>query len=153
MSNPKPLVPGQAQAIDVDLLPTAYVFQSGHRLRLALAGAASVADGLPFPQGPGANPAAFTWTVMQDAEHPATLTLPVVGTAGRAAITADVGAVARGGRNAVYLASHLGTAPRRSGTPKLNDGPDFDRFRRGRAEAAGYGGREISQQASQSCLW
>jgi putative CocE/NonD family hydrolase len=82
LSNPKPLVPDQAQAIDVDLLPTAYVFQSGHRLRLALAGASSVADGLPFPQGPGANPAAFTWTVMQDAAHPATLILPVVGTAG-----------------------------------------------------------------------
>jgi uncharacterized protein len=82
LSDPKPLVPDQAQKIDVDLLPTAYVFQPGHRLRLALAGAASVADGLPFPQGPGPNPAAFTWTVMQDAEHPATLTLPIVGTAG-----------------------------------------------------------------------
>jgi len=82
LSDPKPLVPGQMQKIDVDLLPTAYVFQSGHRLRLALAGAASVADDLPFPQGPGPNPAAFTWTVMQDAEHPATFTLPVVGTAG-----------------------------------------------------------------------
>ena len=82
LSDPKPLVPGQLQKIDVDLLPTAYVFQSGHRLRLALAGGASVADGLRFPQGPGANPAAFTWTVMQDAEHPATLALPVVGTAG-----------------------------------------------------------------------
>ncbi len=82
LSDPKPLVPGQAQKIDVDLLPTAYVFQPGHRLRLALAGAASVTPGLPFPQGPGPNLAAFTWTVMQDAEHPATLALPVVGTAG-----------------------------------------------------------------------
>lgn len=81
-SDPKPLTPGQAQRIDLDLLPTAYVFQPGHRVRLALAGAASVAPGLPFPQGPGPNPAAFTWTVMQDAEHPAVLTLPVVGTAG-----------------------------------------------------------------------
>ncbi len=82
LSDPKPLVPGQAQRIEVDLLPTAYVFQQGHRLRLALAGAASVTPGLPFPQGPGPNPAAFTWTVMQDAEHPATLALPIVGTAG-----------------------------------------------------------------------
>jgi len=82
LSDPKPLAPGQAQKIDADLLPTAYVFQPGHRLRLALAGAASVAPGLPFPQGPGPNPAAFTWTVMQDAEHPATLALPIVGTAG-----------------------------------------------------------------------
>ncbi len=82
LSDPKPLAPGQAQKIDADLLPTAYVFQPGHRLRLALAGAASAAPGLPFPQGPGPNPAAFTWTVMQDAEHPATLALPIVGTAG-----------------------------------------------------------------------
>ena len=79
LSDPTPLVPGRAQRIEVDLLPTAYVFQPGHRMRLALAGAASVAPGLPFPQGPGPNPAAFTWTVLQDAEHPATLALPVVG--------------------------------------------------------------------------
>lgn len=82
LSDPKPLVPGQAQNISLDLLPTAYVFHSGHRIRLALAGAASSALGLPFPQGPGPNPAAFTWTVMQDAAHPATLMLPIVGTAG-----------------------------------------------------------------------
>ncbi len=80
----KALVPGQAQKIELDLLPTAYVFQPGHRLRLALAGAASVAAGLPFPQGPGPHPTAFTWTVMQDAEHPATLTLPIIGSAGAA---------------------------------------------------------------------
>jgi putative CocE/NonD family hydrolase len=82
LSDPTPLVPGQAQKIELDLLPTAYVFQPGHRLRLALAGAASAAPGLPFPQGPGPNPAAFTWTVLQDAEHPATLALPIIGTAG-----------------------------------------------------------------------
>jgi len=81
LSDPTPLVPGQARKIDLDLLPSAYVFQPGHRLRLALAGAASVAPGLPFPQGPGPNPAAFTWTVLQDAEHPATFALPIVGTA------------------------------------------------------------------------
>jgi predicted acyl esterase len=73
---------GQARQVEVDLLPTAYVFQPGHRMRLAMAGSAGVAPGLPFPQGPGPNPAAFTWTVMQDAGHPAVLALPVVGTAG-----------------------------------------------------------------------
>jgi len=82
LSDPVPLVPGQAQKVELDLLPTAYVFQPGHRMRLAMAGAASVAPGLPFPQGPGPNPAAFTWTVLQDADHPATLALPVIGTAG-----------------------------------------------------------------------
>ena len=82
LSDPTPLVPGQARRVELDLLPTAYVFQPGHRLRLALAGAANAAPGLPFPQGPGPNPAAFTWTVLQDADHPATLALPIVGTAG-----------------------------------------------------------------------
>ena len=80
MSEPKPLVPGQAAQYSLDLLPTAYVFQPGHRMRLALAGAAKAAPGLPFPQGPGPNPAAFTWTILQDADHPAVLELPVVGT-------------------------------------------------------------------------
>lgn len=84
LSDPKPLTPGQPQKIDLDLLPTAYVFQPGHRLRLALAGAASAEAGLTQPQGPGPNPAAFTWTVLQDAAHPAILTLPIVGTAGEA---------------------------------------------------------------------
>jgi predicted acyl esterase len=83
MSDPKPLTPGQAIKIDLNLLPTAYVFQPGHRLRLALAGAASAAPGLGSPQGPGQNPNAFTWTVLQDAAHPATLTLPVIGTGWR----------------------------------------------------------------------
>ena len=81
-THPLPLVPGQARAIDLDLLPTAMVFQPGHRIRLALAGAASAAPGLPAPQGPGPNPAAFIWTVLQDDAHHATLTLPIVGTAG-----------------------------------------------------------------------
>ena len=82
LSDPAPLVPGQAQKIELDLLPTAYVFQPGHRMRLAMAGAAGVAPGLPSPQGPGPSLAAFTWTVLQDAGHPAVLALPVVGTAG-----------------------------------------------------------------------
>ena len=81
-AEPAPLVPGQARRIALDLLPTAMVFQPGHRIRLALAGAATAAPGLPNPQGPGPNPAAFTWTVLQDGAHPATLTLPIVGTAG-----------------------------------------------------------------------
>jgi len=82
MSDPKPLTPGQAGKYELDLLPTAYVFQPSHRIRLALAGAAKVAPGLPFPQGPGPNSVAFTWTVLQDRDHPATLDLPIVGTSG-----------------------------------------------------------------------
>ncbi len=82
LSDPKPLIPGEAQRYELDLLPTAYVVQPGHRIRLALAGAAKAVPGLPFPQGPGPNPAAFTWTILQDAGHPSTLDLPVVGSGG-----------------------------------------------------------------------
>lgn len=82
LSEARPLVPGEARRYALDLLPTAYVFQPGHRLRLSLAGAAKAAPGLPVPQGPGPNPAANTWTVLQDRDHPATLDLPIVGTSG-----------------------------------------------------------------------
>ena len=51
LSDPTPLVPGEARKVELDLLPTAYVFQPGHRLRLALAGAASVAPGLAVSAG------------------------------------------------------------------------------------------------------
>ena len=59
---PVPLVPGQAAKYELDLYPTAYVFAAGHRMRLVVAGGASVAQGLQYPQGPGKNPAANTWS-------------------------------------------------------------------------------------------
>ncbi len=77
-----PLTPGAAQRFTLDMFPTAYVFQAGHRIRLAVAGGASAAVGLPFPQGPGPNPTPSTWTIMQDADHPSTIELPVIGTGG-----------------------------------------------------------------------
>jgi predicted acyl esterase len=80
LADPAPLTPGAVRRYNFDLLPTAYVFQAGHRIRLALAGGARAAAGLPAPQGPGANPAAFTWTVLQDPDHPSALELPIVGT-------------------------------------------------------------------------
>ena len=73
-------MPGEVGRYSIQLLPTAYVFQSGHRMRLALAGAAKAAPGLPFPQGPGPAKEAFTWTILQDAGHPAIFELPVIGT-------------------------------------------------------------------------
>ena len=78
---PLPLVPGQLARYDLDLYPTAYVFAAGHRMRLAVAGGADVAPGLPFPQGPGKNPLPNTWTIASDAAHPSALDLPIIGTA------------------------------------------------------------------------
>ena len=48
-SEPVPLLPGEPRKVEVTLLPTSYVFEAGHRLRLALAGAASAPAGLPQP--------------------------------------------------------------------------------------------------------
>ena len=76
---PAPLTPGMAKRYELDMFPLAYVFQPGHRIRLAVAGGASVAPSLPFPQGPGPNPAPYTWTILQDAAHPSSIELPVVG--------------------------------------------------------------------------
>ncbi|MDA8252480.1 MAG: CocE/NonD family hydrolase [Rhodospirillales bacterium] len=77
---PVKLTPGAARRFVVELLPTAYVFPAGHRIRLALAGGARAAAGLPAPQGPGQSRHAFTWTVLEDAQHPSALALPIIGT-------------------------------------------------------------------------
>ncbi len=78
---PKPLTPGLAVKYELDMLPVVYVFQSGHRIRLAIAGGAKVAPNEPVPQGPGKNPAAFAWSILQDPDHPSSIELPVIGSA------------------------------------------------------------------------
>jgi predicted acyl esterase len=77
---PKPLTPGEVVKYTLDMFPTAYVFQPGHRIRLDIAGGAEVAPGQLVPQGPGKNPKPFTWTILSDSEHPSAIELPVVGT-------------------------------------------------------------------------
>jgi predicted acyl esterase len=77
---PTPLVPGAVRKYELDMFPLAYVFQPGHRIRLAIAGGAKVAPGEVFPQGPGQNPAPFTWTILSDNDHPSAIELPVIGT-------------------------------------------------------------------------
>ncbi len=76
---PTPLTPGQVVKYQLDMFPTAYVFQPGHRIRLAIAGGAKVAPGQLVPQGPGQNPTPFTWTILADTDHPSAIELPVVG--------------------------------------------------------------------------
>ena len=80
LSAPVKLAPGEARRFAFELLPTAYVFPAGHRIRLALAGGARAAAKLPTPQGPGQSKTAFTWTVLEDAQHPSAIELPIIGT-------------------------------------------------------------------------
>ena len=81
---PRPLTPGEPRRFTLRLLPTATVVPAGYRLRISIAGGADIgvgADGKPQrqPQGPGKNPRAFNLRILQDAAHPASLTLPIVG--------------------------------------------------------------------------
>ena len=72
-SNPEPLVPGQIYQFEAELWPISYVFQPGHRIRVALSGS-------DFPSA-APNPHPATVTIYQDADHPSYLELPVIGTA------------------------------------------------------------------------
>ncbi len=77
---PQPLTPGQVIKYELTLYPTAYVFQPGHRIRLALAGGAMLIPGQEHTQGPGKNPLPFTWTIAGDRDHVSALELPIIGT-------------------------------------------------------------------------
>ena len=70
---PPELVAGQVYDFTLELWPLSYVFQPEHRIRLDLAGSDS--------PGTAPNPNAATVTVLQDAEHPSALDLPIIGTA------------------------------------------------------------------------
>jgi predicted acyl esterase len=80
-SAPTPIEPGEPKRYELELFPMAYVFPAGHRIRLAVAGGADAAAGTPFPQGPGKNPQANTWTISMDAEHASSIDLPIIGSA------------------------------------------------------------------------
>jgi putative CocE/NonD family hydrolase len=66
-----PLVPGEAAELEIDLLPISYLFRSGHRIRIALAGA----DKDHFDPLPGPPP---EWRVLRDPAHPSGVVLPVI---------------------------------------------------------------------------
>jgi putative CocE/NonD family hydrolase len=66
-----PLVPGEPARLRFALLPTSYLFERGHRVRLALAGC----DADHFAELPEAPE---TWTLLRGASAPSHLELPVV---------------------------------------------------------------------------
>jgi putative CocE/NonD family hydrolase len=82
MSKPNPMKPGEIRRLQMVVNPIAYVFQPGHRIRFSLAGGATP---LPLPgqtgaEIPGKNANYSKTMIFQNAAHPATLTIPVIGT-------------------------------------------------------------------------
>jgi putative CocE/NonD family hydrolase len=78
-TNPQPLTPGEIYRFDIEVLPVAYVFRKGHRIRLEIAnGDSAVTDAVfthPYP------PTAIgTDTFHHDAVHASCIKLPVVAT-------------------------------------------------------------------------
>jgi putative CocE/NonD family hydrolase len=76
-SNPQPLTPGEVYRFDIEVLPVAYVFKKGHRIRLEIAnGDSAVTDAVfthPYP------PTAIgSDTFHHNAVHPSRLKLPVI---------------------------------------------------------------------------
>jgi len=66
-----PLVPGEAAGLVFDLLPTSYLFQEGHSIRVALAGADRSHFATLFDEPP-------TVRFYRDRAHPSCIELPVV---------------------------------------------------------------------------
>jgi len=76
---PEMIIPDEIYKYELKALPTSYVFQPGHRIRVDLAGGSIAADGQPGPQGPGLNPNISTITIYQDKRHPSQVELPIIG--------------------------------------------------------------------------
>jgi uncharacterized protein len=76
-TNPQPIVPGEIYRLDIEIMPCAYVFKAGHRIRLEIVnGDSPMTDAifthqyLYYKVG--------TDTIHHNAEHPSRLHLPVI---------------------------------------------------------------------------
>ena len=79
---PRTVIQDAATQYTLNVWPTSYVFQAGHRFRLDVAGGAAAGDSVVSPQGPGKSPYAAHITIWQDNSHPSVLDLPVIGKSG-----------------------------------------------------------------------
>jgi predicted acyl esterase len=79
-SKPNPLKPGEVRTYKIVAQPMAYVFQPGHRVRFSVAGGVTPAPGQAAAQGPGKNASYAQVTIFQNAERPASVTIPIIGT-------------------------------------------------------------------------
>ena len=67
----RPLIPGEAAEVKINLMPVSYLFRPGRRIRIALAGA----DKDHFDPLPGPPP---EWHILRDRAHPSRVRLPVI---------------------------------------------------------------------------
>lgn len=91
-SAPVDIKPGEVRTYRITAQPMAYVFQPGHRIRFSVAGGATPSADQRGAQGPGKNAHYSEVTIFQDAAHPASVTIPVIGT-GR--LTTEVASLAK----------------------------------------------------------
>jgi hypothetical protein len=78
-SNPTLPEPGKVTKYEMEIWPTSYVFQAGHRIRLDLAGGAKP-GAAGYTQGPGHSPFPALITIHQSATRASHLELPIIGT-------------------------------------------------------------------------
>lgn len=76
-TNPQPLIPGEIYQFDIEVLPCAYVFRKGHRIRLEIANGDSALTDAVFTH-PYHPTLIGTDTIHHDATHASCLLLPVV---------------------------------------------------------------------------
>jgi uncharacterized protein len=71
------LTPGEADEVRFELLPTSYLFQKGHRIRLSIA----LADSDHFTKIPAGRPPEIT--LFHDPDHPTRIVLPIINEAAK----------------------------------------------------------------------
>jgi putative CocE/NonD family hydrolase len=82
LSNPTPTTPNQPVAYQIQIWPTSYEYRAGDRIRLEISSsdypqfAPNPNTGEPF--GQSAATAVATQTILHDAAHPSSITLPVI---------------------------------------------------------------------------
>lgn len=82
LSNPTPTTPNQPYAYRIQIWPTSYEYRAGDRIRLEISSsdypqfAPNPNTGEPFGQSTATVPA--TQTILHDAAHPSSVTLPVI---------------------------------------------------------------------------
>jgi uncharacterized protein len=76
-TSPQPLVPGQATKFEIAVMPVAYLFKKGSRIRLEVSNGDSAFTDFVFAHVYEANQVGSD-TIYHDAQHPSQLLLPVV---------------------------------------------------------------------------
>lgn len=82
LSDPMPITPGQPYQYTINIWPTSYLFKAGYRIRVEISSsdypqyAPNPNTGEPFGQSGLTQPA--LQTIYHDAEHPSSITLPII---------------------------------------------------------------------------